>query len=59
MCVCVCANLLEGVKKKLEHRKRREIGVLNPSSVGHSGGVLRETGLDLNPLRAQELPIHK
>lgn len=61
VCVFVCAseNLLQGVKIKSRHRKRREIGVLNPSSVGHSGGVLRETDLELSPLRAQKLPVHK
>lgn len=59
VCVCASENLLQGVKIKSRHRKRREIGVLNPSSVGHSGGVLRETDLELSPLRAQKLPVHK
>jgi len=27
--------------------------------MGHSGGVLRETDLNLNPFRAQKLPVHK
>lgn len=57
VCVCASENLLQGVKIKSRHRKRREIGVLNPSSVGHSGGVLRETDLELSPLRAQKLPF--
>lgn len=60
-CVCVCARKsASGGEDKLEaYKKSRRIGVLNPSSVGHSGGVLRQTDLDLNSFREQKLPVHK
>ncbi len=56
MSVCV-ANLLQGLKIKLEHRKGGENW--GPKSIlsGPLWWILRETDLDLNPVRVQELPF--